>query len=72
MIAFDYLYLLLISDLGACFQESSQALKDPVLQFCLHAKMCEFACKNVRKITITASGFRNSEENPNNSSPVQD
>ena len=31
-----------------------------------------FACKNVRNITITYSGFRNSDENPNNSSPVLD
>ena len=32
----------------------------------------KFACKNVRKITITysASGFRKSVENLNNSSPV--
>ena len=29
-----------------------------------------FACKIVRKITITYSGFKNSDENPNNSLPV--
>ena len=32
----------------------------------------KFSCKTVPKVTITYSGFQNSDENSNKSSPVQD